>query len=404
MKTRDCETAVPGTKVWDKGAAKSVKGLYLRVSLKGVRRWYCYYRTRQGQQRNPKLGEYPTLSLDQARTAASKILAEVAAGGDPVGTWKRARNSTLIRDLYDRCREREWKGKAWYDQAHVYWEKHIAPTFASTRVENLTTTRIRAWHAGIDSPYSANRSLSVLSRAISSAIETGVVREDFRNPCAGIRRRPEQKRERFATREELVKLKEILDQDLSSPRPATRRAAAFILLLLYTGARPSIIERARVQDLGEDGVLRVKGKSGMKDPVVIPEQGRAVLRKLWFDDRYVDRQTQKPADPLTGLKNLPRDYWARVRKEIGAPDLRARDLRRTWATVGMSFAALPAGRIGEALNHRSAQTTKIYSRLAAESRIETAKTIADQIDHVTERTNNDRDQVPPPPPPATETQ
>jgi integrase len=78
---------------------------------------------------------------------------------------------------------------------------------------------------------------------------------------------------------------------------------------------------------------------------------------------------------------MPVRLWAKIRKEAGCPDLRARDLRRTFATVGMS-AGLKMDQISEILGHRSTQTTKIYAKLNIDSQIESARAIADAIEKV----------------------
>ncbi|MDE2488121.1 MAG: DUF4102 domain-containing protein [Alphaproteobacteria bacterium] len=95
-----------------------IRGLELRVQ--GQRRtFYLYYRSRTGQRRRPKLGDYPTLNLQLARGMARELLARVALGEDPCGKWKAARQSETVNELIDRYLEeyaRPRKRSAWRDE------------------------------------------------------------------------------------------------------------------------------------------------------------------------------------------------------------------------------------------------------------------------------------------------
>src|SRR5262245_25319713 len=61
-----------------------VKGLALRVTPNGSKSWsYSYRRQSDGRKRRITLGEFPAISLHQARTKASGHRATVADGADP---------------------------------------------------------------------------------------------------------------------------------------------------------------------------------------------------------------------------------------------------------------------------------------------------------------------------------
>ena len=63
------KTAKPGSVIKD----ASVPGLQLRTF--GQRRsFYLYYRNKSGTQRKPKIGDWPTITIDQARQIARKWL------------------------------------------------------------------------------------------------------------------------------------------------------------------------------------------------------------------------------------------------------------------------------------------------------------------------------------------
>ena len=75
MRQTDIKSAVPGTTLRD----DQVKGLMLRV-FESKRSFYLNFRTKARIERKPKLGDYPTMTLDQARSLARAMLLEVAAG------------------------------------------------------------------------------------------------------------------------------------------------------------------------------------------------------------------------------------------------------------------------------------------------------------------------------------
>lgn len=70
MRLAQIREAAPGTVLKD----GEVRGLQLRA-FANSKAFYFYYRTRSGTQRMPKLGNLPTVTLDQARREAVKGIA-----------------------------------------------------------------------------------------------------------------------------------------------------------------------------------------------------------------------------------------------------------------------------------------------------------------------------------------
>ena len=63
-----------------------VTGLHLRVSPRGSKTFYLYFRTKSGKQKRPKLGDYGILTVEQARGIARAMLGELSKGNDPTDT------------------------------------------------------------------------------------------------------------------------------------------------------------------------------------------------------------------------------------------------------------------------------------------------------------------------------
>ena len=85
------------------------KGFGFRMRLDGTRlrrSWIVQYRIK-GRTRRAKIGDYPTVSADQARKKAKDILAKVQLGGDPQAEKEaeRAKGSRTLRSVTDQYLE-----------------------------------------------------------------------------------------------------------------------------------------------------------------------------------------------------------------------------------------------------------------------------------------------------------
>jgi integrase len=388
MTTDLIRNAAPGDTLYDRDSNQSVKGLHLRVHDTGKRAFYFYYRTKSGQQRRPMIGLFGDITLTQARSIAKDLRERVAKGEDPKGEWNAKRAEHTIASLYEEVLEKYWSKKrfetsGWKRVLGSYWKTNIKNEFGSLKLSEVTAPRIRAWLDGYEHTkrYSANRSLEVLSRLFSYAEEKGY-REPGSNPCSAVKAFTEKKRKRYATKEEILRLAPLLERELEN----YPRAVAFLYTLIYTGSRPSFLERAERKNLVRfevNGMVfgrlssqgKMTDKTGDDDSVIIPPQAM----------RVIDSLPPRIDGSLFGIK-LPRKLWYRLRKEAGCVDLRARDLRRTFATVGMS-GGLDMKIIGEVLNQKSAQTTMIYAKLMDDAKVEVTSNIADRMEKLLQPVN-----------------
>lgn len=373
-------TAAPGDCLWDTDEKASVKGLHVRVSMSGERAFYFYYRTKGGVQRRPKIGSFGEITLAEARKRAKALSDIVALGGDPKGQWDEQKKELTTNELFELAWEKHWSQaryieSGWGRQAKNSYEKNIKPRFGTTKISSISPLKVKEWHDTLkDKPYAANRCLEILSKMFMIA-EQQELRDINSNPCTRVTAHPEKSRKRFATPQELQRIHMEL-QKHSAEHP---HGVAFLYLLMFSGSRPRAIEKAtwemverKTNDAGEEyGILSFDGKStgktGEEERVIIPPQAMRLLTAL---PRY-------PGMTLTGIK-MPRRLWAAIKKEVGCDDLWARDLRRTFATIGMSN-GVGKDTVGELLNHHSSETTKIYAKLTDDSRVAAAFKIADTI-------------------------
>jgi integrase len=223
-------------------------------------------------------------------------------------------------------------------------------------------------------PVAANRTLALL-RTMFNLAERWGLRPDHSNPCRHVKKFPERNRERFLTRDELVRLGEALAEAEASGRESPAAIAA-LRLLLFTGCRVSEILGLRWAHVDfERGCLRLpESKTGAK-VVHLAAPALKVLQGVPRRGRnpYVFRSS-RPGKRLADLKGP----WHRIRNAAELPDMRLHDLRHSFASVGAA-AGLSLPMIGKMLGHKQAATTQRYAHLASDPVKQAVETVAGTI-------------------------
>jgi hypothetical protein len=351
--------------------------------------FYLYFRSPQitgprgkPQERRLKLGDANALTLPESRNLARRRLSEVANGLDPVVLKQHQQDEPTINRLFAKCYITHWNKEryiqsGWRRQVKGFYKRNIRKEFGDDLVKDIDLRKVLAWHEkGAANPRTANIALAVLSKMLNLAERQGW-RKLNSNPCVRVERHPERKRKRKATPEEYQRVGPLLIK-YADTHP---KAVAFLYLLIFSGARPTAIERALwtqliVLNIGGKvwGRLTGPGKTsedtGEDDDVWIPPQAMEYILKL-----------PRTGGTITGAKvqGAVRKLWRLIRVEAGCPDLWIRDWRRSFASRGMSIGK-DMRIIGELFNHKSVQTTKRYANLDSEARVEVAGDIADHID------------------------
>lgn len=351
--------AAPGDVLND----EKVRGLSLRA-FEGRKSFYLYYRTRGGVQRRPKLGDWGTMTLTQAREVARDMLADVTKGHDPSALRASVKAEKTLADLWEEFWKRHASGKKTGDQDESNWRLHIAPRLGAKRLSQLTYSEISSMMDAMKAtPYAANRVLALLSTMLNFAVDPLEWIE--RNPARKVKRFKEQKRERYMAGEEAAKIADILYRE----REDNPASVAFLYLLILTGARSGEIAKATWKNIQGNKIVLAEHKTdaaGHKRTIHLPQTAMEVLDRL-----------PRASGTITGIKS-PKKFWWRVREEAGCPDLRIHDLRHSFASAALS-AGMSLAQIGELLGHRSTQTTHRYAHLVDEVAAEAANKVADHI-------------------------
>ena len=355
-----------------------VPGLYLQHGARGGS-WYLYYRTKDGQQRRPKLGSLKVMNRTQARDIAAKMLLEAASGKDPRKEVVRSKEHTMqdLRDEYDLVHgnvEIKASTKATYD---VYWDKHILPHFGpKTPVRSITKLDLVGLKRKlVKSPPTYNRVTKLLSHAMLLAEEWGW-RDEQTNPCYRIKRFKEHKRKRVPSPAEAQRLLEALRKwEHKNPW-----FVGFVLLLCLTGARQGEIRKAKRSWFQGDQLVLPDSKTGKK---IIPLNTHA--------QAVVARIPEVKGNPylIIGRRSetflaSPKEPWADLLAEAGIQDLHMHDLRRFFASISIS-SGQTLEQTMQLMGHTEAQTTKGYAFLMTPEKLAAMQATGDRVMELIEK-------------------
>lgn len=329
---------------------KGKPSYFLQTRVKGRLRWITI--GRHGAPWTPKT----------ARDEAMRLLREISGGVDPSAERQRQRRMPTVQDAAHQFLEEhgpKLKPQTLTDYRRLVVQR-IVPGLGKLKVDELIKADVSRFHSKLsDTPRMANLCLSVLSKLLSWAEEQGW-RANASNPCRGIKKFREARRERFLSQAEFLRLGDALAEAErnNSEMPS---AIAAIRLLILTGARLQEILTLQWKyiDFERRLILLPDSKTGAK-PIVLSNAAIAVLNDI-------DRVSGNP-HVIVGRKdgaclvNLQKP-WRAIRKTAGLDDVRLHDLRHSFASMAAaSGASLPM--IGKLLGHTQSQTTQRYAHLA----------------------------------------
>ena len=392
---------------------EELTGFGLRVSPSGARSWICEYRAHGGgraaQKRRMTLGSTSSLTPDQARAEARRILAQVRLGGDPASEKVAQRETLTVSALVDAfiAEHIDAKLKASTSELHRAALERLRDAHGSLKADATALhghmARLHSkWRA---TPYSANRAIAVWSKLYAWSAARKLTPAGF-NPAKGIERYREQGRERYLTREELGRLGDALreaetdgipwEMDESLPqskhlaKPENRRtkldpyAVAAIRLLVLTGARLREILHLRWDQIDwERGVAFLADSKTGRKPLFLSAPAQAIMSALprLDDNPHVIAGAKEGA----ARADLHRP-WATVSKRAQLEGVRIHDLRHSFASVGAG-ASLGLPIIGKLLGHTQASTTQRYAHLDVDPLKRAADTIGSSIAAAMDRQN-----------------
>ncbi len=337
-------------------------GFALRVTAGGVRTFVMSYTVQgNGIRRLKKIGKHGPngWTVTEARAEAKRLRKLIDAGGDPMGEIHAARAAPNVADLAGLyCEERLPKKRPkTQEEYRAMLRLFILPALGRLKVAAVQHTDIAKLHRGLkDRPIRANRVVSLCSRLFNLAI-----REEMRpdnNPARGVERNPENRRERYLSQAELVRLTEALGEY------ENQQAADVVRLLLLTGARRGEVLAMEWPHVDLETGIWTKPSSHTKTKKLhrVPLNAAALEILVKLKDQGLSETHvfpgRRPGQPLQELHRA----WKRVLKEAEIEDLRIHDLRHSYASI-LASAGLSLPVIGALLGHAQPSTTARYAHL-----------------------------------------
>jgi len=362
----------------------SQSGFGLRVDADGRKSFFWYAKV-NGKPRFRALGEFPVVTLKEARTAAQEWTGIAAAWKhagypepDPFEKTPSAEPAGIptVRDLIEAYIERHVREEANNPAQAEYEVRGLAKYFADWLDRPVDAITIKdtvalkeqilrnakdSTHARSGGKYQANRVLERLRAIYNWSAKSEDGKTNFwpieRNPARDIKYFDEDDRERFLSPEELLRFDEQLEKEPSA------ELRDFLVLALGTGARKENILSAKWADISLDLAnwhIPIS-KSGESYEVKLTARPLKVLER-----RRKETPTSEPfvfpAHSKSGHRVDLKKEWKRFRERAELPDFRMHDLRRTHGSY-MAISGVSLQQIGAALGHRSLQSTEIYARL-----------------------------------------
>lgn len=352
------------------------KGFQCRVMPSGSKAFYLYYRTKDGTERRPKIGDYGDITTEKARIIAEDWTFEVKQGNDPSlerqDDRKNATFKTFSKEyIKTHAKKKKRASSVIEDQRNL--DNHILPKFGTKKITAINKQDIRKLHNAMsDTPYAANRVFALLAKMFNLAEEWDY-RPQNTNPCGTLKgiKYTEDGRERYLDQTELQRLSKVLKK-VEIEKVEMPSVISAIRLLVFTGCRRNEILSLKWDyvDFDKKCINLPDSKTGKKT-IYLTAPALEVLSNI--------KRKEKNPYVITGHKigkhlvNIQKP-WARIRKKAELDDVRIHDLRHTFASHAIG-AGSSLSMIGALLGHKQIQTTERYAHLADDPLRKAADTI-----------------------------
>jgi integrase len=351
------------------------------------------------------------------------------------GAWKAPRSSRITVDEY---------GTKWIAQRHALkvstraeyescWRNHVSPQLGAKRLDAVSPTMIRDWHAEL---------VTNLRESLRAKDQARIRREEKLAKTSRIHRKPRLPSEATvrdgsataarayrllhsvyvtAVEDDLVSLNPCRIKGASAGKPAERpvlsipevkdlalevpdRYEALVHLLVWSGLRIGEAAALQRRDLDltpgyaslsvRERVYPVKGVHDIDTPksragvrtIAIPRMLAAQLERHM--EQFTDENQSSLIFTTTNGGNIRTTYFQMLRRalnRIGRPDVRPHDLRHT----GMTLAAEAGASLAE-LKHRLGQSTTQAAEIYLHATADHGRRIAERMDEMAQEPSNVR--------------
>lgn len=363
-------------RLWD----AKVPGLALRVLTSGRSTYELHW----GRNKSTALGTNGAMTLEGARTAARRVLGEVAEHGMPLAD-KEHRGPLTFGDFISKkygphVEAVNKAGAATIAALKAQFEDWNGKQLAQITKEDFDLFKAQRLKDGIH-PSTVNRDMDRVKAAFSQAVEWGLVTQ---NPLKGMKRitRGIEDRVRYLTPKEEKALRKALNEREANAK--ARRASGnewraargqpllkpitgysdhlmpMTLLALNTGMRRGELTQLTWDDINMPAkILTVRAgyaKSGKARHIPLNAEAVSVLKN------YRKQHTGKGS--LFGVVSVSK-AWNALTAEAKIEDFRFHDLRHTFASH-LVMAGVDLNTVRELMGHGDIKMTLRYAHLAPE--------------------------------------
>ena len=330
------------------------RGLQLRITSSGKRTWSLQYRF-NGRMLKTTIGEWPAVSVSDARKLADAERLKLAQGIDPQTEKKNAKHKGLsfqsAWEMFDALYISEKKPKTAREYRRSA-KADILPRFKHLALKDVTKADIVAFIDSIHkrAPVMANRTLALISKFYSWCLGKDYVE---RNLALGIPKVKEHSRDRVLTLEELRTI-------YSAAKNLSAGNQLFVQLLLLTGQREAVIARLEATEINKDSlvILRERNKSGERINVPLSALAKRLIDELGNHEGPYVVSTTDGAKPISGFSKLKQklDELTGIEKHWTFHDIRG------GIATYLEENGLDRAYTARILNHKDSSVTGIYAR------------------------------------------
>lgn len=343
---------------------EEVAGLLLRVTETGKRTWYVFYRVKgQGVARRRMLiGEYPGITLSEARRRARSILDDAAVGIDRGAEKQLADGVITFQALADEYLEK-WaevrkKERSAKEDARIL-KKDVLPKWKRRKINQIKRRDVIELLDAVNArglQVHANRVLALVRKIFNWAISRDLLEA---NPCAQVQAPcQEVQRDRVLSEDEIKKFWAACDR----LQPVV---AASFRMRLVTAQRGGEVQHMRWADLDlESGWWTIPAefaKNGLAHRVPLSPLALSLLDEI---KELTKAKKSEWVFPSRMVKDKPLSnpsHSGKLARTYSGVEFELHDLRRTAAShmASMGVQRLVLSKI---LNHVETGVTAVYDR------------------------------------------
>lgn len=373
--------------LWDSKLA----GFGLRIEASGTKSFIIRYRPDGGGRSAPRrfltIGRFGTLTVEEARQQAKKLLGAAAKGEDPAGdrrTKRREPTVSALVDLYEAegCFVQRGlrQGEPMKARTKAYTvarlRHHVVPLLGHKRVSEVGVGEVERFVREVATGKTARdeiigprkriivrggegaarKVVRDLSAVFSFAKRRGIVAT---NPCdVAAVRKSDNRRDRYLTLEEVSRLGRAFDA--LAARGANAKAITIARLWALTGCRRDEIAGLRWSEIDlERGLLVLAASKTGKSVRPLGAAAIAILKAIVQEPQS---DFVFPAEVGDGHYQGTKRVWPKVVAEAGLPGVTPHTLRHTLGSTAVS-AGEALALTGAILGHANVRSTAIYAHV-----------------------------------------